>query len=181
MFRRRRIFQANTLTTDQLAVLVRANQLMSEGKPLDAGPLFTNVADALKHSNHPRRAANLYTRAAHAFADGNNEQASLTCAREALVLFSQYEMAGRASAFFTNITNKMKAKGMKAAAEVLQREYGGQIPEQPAGPQRGKPQVHPLMPTNCPKCGAPIHGEDATWVDDNTIECIYCGTLVRAE
>lgn len=181
MFRRRRIFQTNTLTTDQFAVLVRANQLMSEGKPLDAGPLFTSVADALKHSNHPRRAANLYTRAAHAFADGINEQASLTYAREALALFTQYKMAGRALAFFTNITNKMTAKGMKAAAEVLQREYSAQILPQPVGTRPGKQPPHRLLPTSCPKCGAPIHGEDVTWVDDNTIECEYCGTLVRVE
>jgi hypothetical protein len=155
--------------------------LISEGKPSDAGPLFAEVADAMQQSNHPRRAANLYARAAHAFADGNNEQAALGYAKTALALFTQFKMVRRTPVFFTNITRKMTAKGMKAAANVLQREYGTQIAAQPAAPRQENRRHRGLLPTSCPKCGAAVHGDDVDWVDDNTVECEYCGTLIRTE
>jgi len=181
MFRKRARFQAIPLTPDQLAVLVKANQLMSEGKPSDAGPLFAGLADAMQQSNHPRRAANLYARAAHAFADGNNEQAALGHARAALALFTQFEMVGRTSIFFTNITHKMNTKGMRVAAEALQREYGAQIATQPVASRQANRRQRGLLPANCPKCGAAVHSDEADWVDNNTVECEYCGTLIRAE
>jgi hypothetical protein len=181
MFRNRPRFQANPLTADQLAILVKANQLMAAGKPLDAGSLFAGVADAMQRSNHPRRAANLYARAAHAFTDGNNEQTALGYARTALALFTQFKMVGRIPTFFTNITRKMTAKGMKAAATALQQEYGAQIAAQPVESQQEIRPPRGLLPTNCPKCGGPVHGDGVDWVDNNTIECEYCGSLIRTE
>jgi hypothetical protein len=181
MFRRRPRFQANLLTADQLAVLVKANQLMSDGKPSDAGPLFANVADAMQKSNHPRRAANLYARAAHAFADGNNEPAALDYTRKALALFTQFKMVRRTPVFYTNITRKLTAKGMKVAADMIQREYGPQIAAQPVAPLQENRPHRGLLPTNCPKCGAAIHSDEMDWIDDNTVECEYCGTLIRIE
>jgi hypothetical protein len=59
MFRKRARFQADPLTPDQLAVLVKANQWMSEGNPTEAGSLFVDVADAMQRGDHPPRAANL--------------------------------------------------------------------------------------------------------------------------
>jgi len=181
MFRRRPRFQAIPLTADQFSVLLKANQLISDDKPSDAGPLFADVADELQRSNHPRRAANLYARAAHAFADGNNEHAALVYARKALALFIQFKMVRRTSIFFTNITRKMTAKGMRVAADQLQREYGAQIAVQPVEPQQENRQTHGMLPTNCPKCGATVHSDEVDWVDDNTVECEYCGTRIRIE
>jgi hypothetical protein len=180
MLRRKTIFQANPLSSQQLAELVKANQLMSQGKPLQAGPMFAQVAQAMQTSNHPRRAANLYTRAAHAFADGNNGQQALAYSRAALTLFIQHKMPLRTQAFYRNITGKMRVRGMNLAAEALQSEYGAQVAAQSTAQAASQPR-RGLLPTSCPKCGAPVHGDEITWVDDNTIECDYCGTLIRVE
>ena len=180
MFRRHPRFQVAPLSANQLAVLVKANQFMAEGKSSEAGRLFADVATDMQQSNHPRRAANLYTRAAHAFADGNNEQAAQDNTRKALSIFMQLKMVNRAQIFFTNITRKMNHKGMKVAAESLQRDYDAQIPALPAQPRNDR-QKHGLLPTNCPKCGATVHGDEVEWVDNDTVECEYCGTLIRIE
>ena len=71
---------------------------------------------------------------------------------------------------------------MQPAAEALQKEFGGQIgklpaPQQAAGPDRSAAQPGKL-PSNCPKCGAPVHGS-ASMGDE--LECDYCGTALRAE
>jgi hypothetical protein len=180
MFRRRRMFQANPLAADQVAILVKANQLLTQGKPLDAGPLFASVAQAMQVSHHPRRAANLFTRAAHAYTDGKDAEHALTYARQALNLFAQTRMARRASTFYANVTRKMTNLGMNATANELEQEFGAQIAALPMEPQSATPARHGLLPTDCPKCGAPVHSEDITWVDEVTAECEYCGMLIRS-
>ncbi len=83
--------------------------------------------------------------------------------------------------FFTNITRKMTTKGMKKAAEALQREYGAQISAQPVETMQENHQQRGLLPTNCPKYGATVLSDEVDWVDNNTVECEYCGTLIRIE
>jgi len=178
MFRRNRpAMQASVLSASQIEVLAKANQMVANSDPADAAPLYAELARELDGSR-PRPAANLHARAAHAYADAGNEQLALAQARAALTMFIQYRMINRTPVFFANITRKFNNKGMKNSAGALQSEFGnrvGQLPPQPApgSVKRG------ALPTNCPKCGAPVHSEEATWVDNQTAECDYCGTLLR--
>jgi NAD-dependent SIR2 family protein deacetylase len=135
----------------------------------------------MQRSNYLRRAANLYTRAAHAFVEGNNEQEALGYARTALELFSQHKMPRRQRKFFTNITRRMTDKGMQASSQVLQKEYGTQITAQPAELQQEIHKPRGLLPTSCPKCGGAVASDEVDWVDDRTARCEYCGTLIRTE
>jgi len=186
------------LGADQLALLQQANQLMTAGQAGQAAPLFAQLAAQMEASRHPRRAANLHARAAHAFADNQQGQLALGQARSALNLFLSNRMPLRAPMFFSNITRKMNNHGMQNAAQSLQQEYGGRL--QGGGPLRGggglrrrmaglgaagpaapAEPVHGALPTSCPKCGAPVHGSEINWVDNNTAECDYCGALMRAE
>jgi len=181
MFRRlmRQGQQANQLNPEQMALLVNANQLLTAGKPAEAAPLLAQLAAELEKQQHPRRAANVYARAAHAFADAQNEAGALAQARKALTLFLQYRMVQRAPVFFANILRKMKAHNMNNAASAIQKEYGGQVGVAPAESLAAPSARRGLLPTQCPKCGAPV-GADVNWVDEYTAECDYCGTLLRA-
>ena len=158
---------------------IQANQLLTQGKPGQAAPLFAKLAE-VESANHPRRAANLHAQAAHAFADNQQGPAALIQARAALRLFLKYQMNQRTPMFYANITRKLNNKGMKNAADTLISEFGSRITALPA-PVSSIVQKHGIIPTNCPKCGAPVHGDQAKWVDSNTAECQYCGSLVRSE
>jgi hypothetical protein len=182
MFRRMRraAFQVNTMGPAQMESLTKANQLVSSGDPGQAAPLYAMLANEMESSSHPRRAANLHAQAAHAFADSQNEQAALDQARRALTLFIQSKMINRIPVFYTNITRKFTNKGMKSASETLTSEFSLKIG--PLTQQSTSVQPHQgQLPTNCAKCGAPIHKNDANWVDDQTIECDFCGSLIRLE
>ena len=180
MFRRirRAAFQPGIITPDQMQMLRNANSLVATGKTGQAAPLFAQLATQMQTS-HPRRSANLHAQAAHAYADSQNEQEALSHARIALSLFRQYQMVNRIPVFYTNITRKITNKGMTAAFDALVSEFGSGITVTAAP---AKPPVQPRgqLPTNCPKCGAPIHKNDANWVDDQTIECDFCGSLVNS-
>ena len=180
MFRRFRNpgLNATSLSPAQLQTMNQANQLVASGQPILAAPLFAQLAGGMQAGNHPRRAANLHAQAAHAYADGKDEQDALSQARQALSLFIQYQMVQRTPVFYANITRKLTNHGMKNAAEALAKEFGplvaGMPASAPAVSSRGS------LPTNCPKCGAPLHANEATWIDANTAECAYCGVSIRA-
>ena len=181
MFRRIRNpgVNADPLGPAQLQLLNQANQFLVGGQPAQAAPLFARLAGAMETSNHPRRAANLHAQAAHAYADSHAEQSALAHARSALNLFIQYQMVRRTPVFYTNITHKLTARGMKASADALVQEYGARVGAIPAAVPTSGP-AHGSLPTNCPKCGAPIHSSEANWVDAITAECDYCGAAIRA-
>jgi len=171
--------QSDSLNPRQRQVLGQANQLVAQGKPEQAAPLFAELAE-VEGANHPQRAANLHAQAAHAFADEQRGPATLIQARAALNLFLKYQMDKRTSMFYVNITRKLNAKGMKNAADALISEFGSRVAALPVGAASAA-QKHGLLPTNCPQCGAPIHMDKASWVDSNTVECAYCGSQIRPE
>jgi hypothetical protein len=181
MFRRirRAAFQASIVNPTQMQSLARANQLVASGLSGQAAPIFSNLAGELEATSHPRRAANLHAQAAHAYADSQDEQAALNQARLALNLFLQYHMVNRTPVFYSNITRKFANKGMKTASQTLINEFGLKIGPMSAPPPA--PAHQGQLPTNCSKCGAPIHKNEANWVDEQTIECDFCGSLIRSE
>ena len=182
MFRRLRnpIAQANPLAPEMMQTLNQANRLAANGQPGQAAQLFSQVADEMEATNHPRRAANLHAQAAHAYADSHNPQAALAQARLALNLFIQNKMVQRTPVFYANISRKFTNQGMPKAAAALEQEFGARVGPMPAQMPRAAGK-HGSLPTNCSKCGAPIHADEVTWVDARTIECNYCGSLIREE
>jgi hypothetical protein len=182
MFRSLRTKAQNVpLNAAQIEVLAKANQLAGNGNPGDAAPLFAELARELDVLR-PRQAANLHARAAHAYADSGNAQSALIQARAALSMFIQYRMVDRSPMFYANITRKFNNKGMKGAATAIQNEFGGRagtLPPQPQSPARLAVR-RGTLPTTCPKCGGPVHVDDASWIDNQTVECEYCGTPIRA-
>jgi hypothetical protein len=173
-------FRPNPLGPAAMQTLNQANRLVANGQPGQAAPLFAEVAGEMEATNRPRRAANLHALAAHAYADNRNEQAALQQARAALNLFLQYQMARRTPVFYANITRKFTEHGMPNAAAELAKEFGQRVGPMPvqASPAAGQ---HGRLPTNCSKCGAPLLADDTNWVDASTVECDYCGSLIRAE
>ncbi len=172
-------FQRARLAVAELAALSEANRLAAAGQPQQAAPLFAQVAQALAAAGHPRRAATVHTRAAHAYADGGNETAALAQSRTALSLFSQQAMEQRLQQFYTNIIQKLRARGMAPAAETLQREFAARVgnlspvKEASDSGQRGR------LPSECPKCAAPVRSDEVGWIDSHSAECPYCGAVLQ--
>jgi ribosomal protein L37AE/L43A len=160
--------------------LGQAHRLYAGGQPREAALLLAQVAQAMENAAHPRRAANLHAQAAHAFADAGEEQAALGHARTALRQFLQFGLAARAPVFYANITRKLRAKGMAAAAGTLEGEFG---PALGASARRMATGAVPAarLPGKCPQCGGPLRSDEVDWVDAQSAECPYCGSVVHTE
>lgn len=178
---RRRSRWGAPLNQALMGELAKANRLVANGQPGEAAPLYARLAQEMERSSHPRRAANLYALAAHAYADSADESNALAHARLALNLFIQYQVVERTPRFFANITRKIRNRGMAPAAEALQKEFGDRVGPLPAGgPPARQPQRGHLPPA-CPQCGAPLRSDEVEWIDARSVECVYCGLVVRTE
>lgn len=156
--------------------LEEANYFLENNKPAQAAPIFAKLAEVLKAANQPKRAANLHSQAALAFARSRNESALLQ-ARAALTLLLQYKLDQQASAFYNNLLHELTKREMQSVAEALTREFGNKVPQSVSPDPRAAQLSH--LPSNCPNCGAPLRAGEISWTDANTIECGFCGTPIR--
>jgi len=171
------------LTVEQSSSLAEAKRLMDKDDPAAAAPLYAHLAKQMEFSNQPQRAANMHALAAQAFTGALDRTAALIHARMALELFIGHKMNQRAPFFYNSILKELNKQGLASVAQTLQDEFGRKIallpgPTEPAAHEPHK-DVEPQLPTNCPNCGAPLHPERLTWVNQRTAECEYCGSLIR--
>ncbi len=80
------------------------------------------------------------------------------------------------------IVNELNQRGLTKEAQqitkyVTELEPGLDLNDIPAE----EAEKHPVLPTHCPGCGAPIHPDNVDWIDNITAECEYCGSPVRGE
>ena len=173
--------QERPLTVEQSSSLAEAKRLMGKDAPAAAAPIYARLAEEMRFSNQPQRAANMHALAAQAFTDALDQNAALIQARMALDLFIGHQMNQRAPFFYNNLIKDLDKKGLRSVAQTLQQEFGRKIAAIPAPalPTAKKPQNGLELPTNCPNCGAPVHPERVTWVNQSTAECEYCGSMIR--
>ena len=180
MFRFRRRARLGQFTLAQNQALNQSLHLLANGKPGEAALILSRIAKEMEDSHHPRRAANLFAQAAHAFADAQDANAALAQSQAALRLFLQYQMAQRALQFYSNITRKLRNKGMASAAQTLTNEFESQMDSVPARQTVSAPNHPEGLPVACPQCGGPIRPDEADWVDEHTIQCVYCGAMIQS-
>lgn len=68
--------------------------------------------------------------------------------------------------------------GGRASVDQGQAQAAPVAPAQPAVPSTPAAVTHrfDLLPTNCPRCGAPLHGADVKWTSAQSADCPFCGS-----
>lgn len=156
--------------------LEEANFLLENNRPAQAAPIFAKLAEVLESARQPKRAANLHSQAAIAFARSRNE-AALLQARAALSMLAQYRLDSQAAALYKDLMREFTKRGMNAAAEALSNEFG-ETASQSIAPD-SHTALWERLPGNCPNCGAALRQNEVKRTEANIIECGYCGTPVR--
>ena len=72
----------------------------------------------------------------------------------------------------------LTAEAAEIEAMLIQVIPGGYTPGETASATPAQPRH---LPTKCPSCGGSLVADEAEWLDNDTAECPYCGSGVRAE
>ena len=165
-----------------MPLLMEANRLFAAGQYGEAARLFAQLAEKAEANSNLQRAAHLHLEAARSWLMANDGQAALEHARAALQLFLHIGRVGRAETVYQRIVRELRARGMNAGADVLERDLRAQLGEAAPTPapasiaaSRGR------LPGKCPQCGGPVRGDEVEWIDDHSAECLYCGSVVQTE
>ena len=161
------------------AVLQRANQLMAAGKYRAAATAFEDLAKQAEARGGPR-APFFYLQAGRACMLMGENARCLAHLKHGLTLladaqrYTQFYRAG------TRIIQELKSRKMdKEASEISALIHGNTVAIAEMSTQQ-LPEEQPLLPTHCPACGGPLRSDEVDWIDDQTAECQFCGSPVRA-
>jgi tetratricopeptide (TPR) repeat protein len=163
-----------------LPVLMEANRLFAAGQPAEAAQLFIQLAEKAEANGNLRRAARLYLEATRSLLQAGDTQSALAHARTALQLFTQIGNFGRAEAVYQHILRELRARGLTAEADALERHLQEQFGEATDAPEPA-PAPRGRLPAKCPQCGGPVRSDEVDWIDEHSAECLYCGSVVPTE
>jgi tetratricopeptide (TPR) repeat protein len=170
-------------------MLARANRLFDQGKFSEAVPIFERLAKGAAQQGMPDRAGDLYLRSARCRLEMGDVSLAVEQAKQALRLFGRARRMGKIERLVPKIVDALQEKGYEAEAEALQREVEMRLAEAPPEARPGRPALSAVegqamarreLPAKCSACGAPVKPNDVTWLDRQTAECPYCGSVLKA-
>ncbi len=166
--------------------LIEANRLVQAGEYAAAAVLYEPLA---QNARRPRNAARLQVEAGRARLMAGQVAQAMPLFRQGLGLLAERGRWLTVHRLGREVVQDLRSRGHEQQANEIAAWLNGQpAPEQetasfpgetpPASVQAKRP---PRLPTRCPACGAPVDPRDVEWVDEATVECDYCGSLIRAE
>ena len=159
--------------------LRRANELMAIGDYSGAAQAFEELARGAVARNGPR-APLLLLQAGRMRILAGQVPLGMTHLQQGLGLFAERSQWQRFRNSGQWIVAELSQRGLTEQARQIEATLKTSLPTGFV-PGPGPEKTKPVLPTNCPGCGGPLHADDVEWTDEITAECPYCGSAVRAE
>lgn len=147
-------------------MLRRAFQAQESDDPAALAKTFSELAAQAARNGHPRQAANLHAQSAHRWLDANNIENAQTQADLALSVFKELGMKKRLLEFQTRF-------------EAHKQQPGKIMNDNMEDEKRTKPAASLSLPSFCSQCGAPLRSDEVEWIDQQSAECGFCGSVIK--
>lgn len=160
--------------------LIEANQLFSQGDYQAAAERFEMLALAGRRYR-PRNTARLLVEAGRARLLAGQEADAMRLFRQGLGLLAEEGRWRALRQLSAQVIQGLQNQGYTRQANEIAAWLNGQpLPASGAEPVEQTVR-RPLLPTRCPACGGPVDPREVEWADEQTAECVYCGSLIRAQ
>jgi len=184
MFRRRplgRRFRPTPPGGGPRQALMNANRLEEAGNYRDAAKIFERLARGAHQRGILKHAPFLYLRAAHCFLHASQAEHALDLMNQGLQLLEDTRRWLALNKAGSRSVYELKEMGHIQAANEVQAWLEKTLKDHPEAVQAAtlpsKPS--PKLPSKCPFCGATIRSDQVEWIDEDTAECLYCGSAVQ--
>jgi hypothetical protein len=159
--------------------LVLANQTFEAGDYADAAARFEAIARAAEIRGGPR-APQFYFQAGRASLLDGQSEAGLSQLEHGMDLLAEAGEVERLQRVGRHILAELEERGMENEASKLSAWLGSKLPKG-LNQAENRPARGATLPTHCPSCGAGVRSGEVDWLDEHTVECVYCGSPVRGE
>ncbi|MCP4141525.1 MAG: hypothetical protein GY755_14785 [Chloroflexi bacterium] len=157
--------------------LKHANALMEAGNYAEAGPAFEKIAQRTE-ARGGARAVHFHLRAGRAYILSENIQKGMSHLKHALMVMSAKKHWEPFQRFGQRAIDELKELGLEKEAQEITVLLNERLPEKTVF---SKTKSRPVLPTQCPNCGAPLRSDEVTWIDQHTAECAFCDNPLRGE
>ncbi len=168
--------------------LVRAHRALEQGDTEQAARIFLRLSRGAFERGMGLRAAGLLLEAAHAEALGGRAEEAVRHAGRALTALPKAPLPDRMVATAERLVEVLRQGGHEAEAEAVEGHLEERLRE--AGSSRqdvadrlaaGRAERRGELPAKCPSCAGPLLPNEVEWHNEQTAECPYCGSVVKAE
>jgi hypothetical protein len=124
------------------------------------------------------RAAVTHFRTGRAYLYAKNLAMGLSHTRRGMTILAAKKQWGALQRFGQRAVDDLTKLGYTQAAQEIENDLIAYLPEDE---REQKADARPVLPTECPACGAPVRSSEMRWLDEQTAECLFCGTAIRGE
>ncbi len=161
--------------------LVEANRLFETGEFSSAAAIFQELAEESLRRDGPH-APHLFALAAKAWLQGmqiENAMKAFQKSFDILIVRKNWRKLRLLSEkAFAQIHGSGNGEQEKELRSWLEKRIAANIKRLPAwNTLQPANSIHPDLPSNCPRCGAPIDVDELEWTGGNA-NCNYCGSLL---
>jgi hypothetical protein len=172
-------------------MLERAHRLFDQREFAEAAPIFDRLAGGAAERGMLNRAGDLYLQSARCHLEMGEAAVAVERGKQALRLFGRAGLLGKIERLMPRMVEALQEKGYQAEAAALKQEVEARLAEVPPerrAPPGARPAAWPIarpmarreLPAKCSACGGPVKPDDVTWLDSQTAECPYCGSVLKA-
>lgn len=160
--------------------LVEANRRLQLGDFLGAASLFEHVADRAS-LNRPRHVPRLLIEAGRARMLAGQTEEGMRLLKRGLQVLDGQERYSDLHRLGMAVVSGLRLHDLTTQADEIQEWIRQKIGEQAAGRPQGGSAYRAVLPEKCPSCGGTVDPREVDWVSSDTVECAYCGSLVRGK
>jgi hypothetical protein len=159
--------------------LLEANRRLQFGDYAGAADLFENVAERAKMTR-PRQVPRLLIETGRVRILAGQVDAGVRQITRGLQVLAGQERWADMHRFGLLVIENLRMRDFPAQADTIQEWINRALGQQGAARLKPSPQRAPLPP-KCPYCGGIVDPREVEWVSEDTVECAYCGSLVRGK
>ncbi len=164
-------------------MLLQAHRLFSWRQYLPAADLYERLAEGAL-LREPTRSPHLFLQAGKARLAGGQVELGMEQIRRGLGLLNSQQRIVELQRAGWRVIQNLENNGMDQQAEEV-RQWMADLKTTESGLDWSIPPVSVTPPSRlphaCPACGGVVDPAEVEWVDQITVECIFCGRLVRGE
>jgi len=167
-------------STPAQRMLQRAHRSMELGEHANAAALFEQLAREAHDRNRLRQAPRLYLQAARGYILAGDLRLADAQLWIGLRILAKQKNWLQLHIIGQRIIHELEEWGHQQLAQNVKIWLSDTLPNKNL-PVQHEQITHGLLPVKCPSCGGAILSDEVDWLDNNTGECPYCGSAVRAK
>lgn len=164
-----------TLAQEVPPILQEAIFAFDKGEYGRAGELFERLAETAFARGGPR-APMFYLKAGQSRILAGQTMLGMPSLKRGLALLLEREQFPRLHDAGARVVSELNEHELSKEASEIETWLKTVLPPQTSFVQAAK---RPLLPTQCPSCGAGVRPDEVEWLDEVTAECAYCGSPIR--